>query len=88
MATGCKPDVIHSHGMLEHFSDGDIQRVLFAHEADGVRAAVHYVPGDKYEKPSYGDERLLPLSYWQDVHRPTKAFSFNDGFDYCLMWRF
>jgi len=80
------PDIVHSHGLLEHFVDKDIESVLNSHRVDGVRYAIHYVPGNLYVNPSFGDERLLPLEYWVDNFKPTKYFKFNDGYDYCLVW--
>jgi len=85
--TNCKPDIVHSHGMLEHFTDDQIGKVIQAHIKDEARHAVHYVPGDKYEVPSFGDERLMPLEFWKEFG-PTEAFAFNDGYDYCLIWDF
>lgn len=86
--TGCKPDIIHSHGLLEHMPDYDIQRTIDAHEADDVRVAIHYVPGERHGTPSRGDERLLPLRYWVDTFKPTGSWSFNDDTDYILLWKF
>lgn len=86
--TGRLPDVVHSHGMLEHLSDDDIRKVIEASRQDGARSAVHYVPGDKYEKPSFGDERLMPIDQWKEICNPTEAFKFNDEHDYCLVWDF
>lgn len=82
----CYPDIIHSHGLLEHFKDEDIHKILQAGFKSGARVQVHYVPGDKYKEPSFGDERLLPANYWIDRFHPTQAFSFNDGYDHCLIW--
>lgn len=81
-------DVIHGHGVLEHFEDRDIAATLMAHRDTGARCAVHYVPGNGHGKPSFGDERLMPLPWWQANFGPTKSFTFNDGKDYCLIWRF
>jgi hypothetical protein len=46
---------------------------------------VHYIPG-QYPSASFGDERLLPLSHWQKVLRPARAFTFNEGLDYALVF--
>ena len=82
------PDIIHSHGMLEHFSDDDIKRVIEAGALSGARWGIHYVPGNKYKSPSFGDERLLPIEFWAVTFNPTEAFAFNEGHDYCLIWRY
>lgn len=65
-----------SHGVLEHFSDFDILQVLKMNPW-----SLHYVPLDKYEKPSFGDERLLPYQYWVDLVEPEYYEVFNDGHD-------
>jgi SAM-dependent methyltransferase len=80
------PDIVHSHGMLEHLSDRDINLVVDAGRLDGARVGVHYVPGEKYEKPSFGDERLMSLEDWHRIAKPTHSFTFNDGYDHCLIW--
>lgn len=85
MAEGTKyyVDTIHSHGVLEHYPDKEIQSIVdICKRLCSVQ--VHYVPG-QYPTPSFGDERLLPLEYWQDLLKPTKSFTFNDGLDYCLV---
>lgn len=86
LPTHVKPDVVHSHGMLEHFSNDDIRKVIQAHRDDGARIAIHYVPGDKYETPSFGDERLLPVRAWQEIANPSAVLTFNDGYDYAMIW--
>lgn len=86
--TGRLPDIVHSHGLLEHMSDDDIRSVIESSRLDGARWAIHYVPGDKYKTPSFGDERLMPLERWREICKPTETFRFNDDHDYCLIWRF
>lgn len=88
LPTGRLPDIVHSHGMLEHLSDEDIRAVVEAHRKDGARIAIHYVPGEKYETPSYGDERLMSLAEWHLIAAPTRSFTFNDDHDYVLIWEF
>ena len=77
----------HGHGVLEHFSDTDILKILELHRQGGAKAAVHYVPGNKYKTRSFGDERLMPLEFWRDLTKPTEVTTFNDDYDYCLIWR-
>jgi SAM-dependent methyltransferase len=86
--TGRYPDIVHSHGMLEHLSDEDIRKVIHAHKLDGARAAVHYVPSWKYENPSFGDERLLTAQKWKAICDPTRITEFNGGYDFILEWEF
>jgi tRNA G46 methylase TrmB len=77
-----RPTVVHSHGLLEHFSDADA-RTIVDHYRDHYQ--VHYIPG-LYPEPSYGDERLLPLDHWVKALRPSRAYRFNDGLDYALVF--
>jgi SAM-dependent methyltransferase len=86
--TGRFPDIVHSHGMLEHLNDDDIRKVIDASRKDGARFAIHYVPGEKYQKPSFGDERLMSVAAWKDIANPTDIVTFNDDHDYILEWDF
>lgn len=79
-------DVIHSHGVLEHFDNGNIQQILLAQKLCRPRAIVHYVPGEKYDTPSFGDERLMSIAEWRRIAKPTMIVPFNDGFDYAMVW--
>ena len=81
-------DVVFGHGLLEHFSDDEIVDIIGAHYFGGARVAIHYVPGNKYDKPSYGDERLLSVDEWRKIAAPDAVLTFNDGYDYALVWRF
>lgn len=78
-------DIAHSHGVLEHFCDYDIQRII-NYQKSKFKQIFHYVPGIKYETPSFGDERLLRIEEWIEIANPTKTFQFNDGYDYILKW--
>jgi SAM-dependent methyltransferase len=84
----CYPDIIHGHGVLEHYSDEDIRRTIEAHSWSGARVALHYVPGEGYEKPTFGDERLMGISEWKRIAQPTEVEPFNGGNDYTLIWEF
>jgi hypothetical protein len=77
-----EPSVVHSHGLLEHFSDEQAAAIVDRHRAF---YQVHYIPG-LYESQSYGDERLLPLEHWRKVLRPSRAYTFNEGLDYALVF--
>lgn len=81
-----KVDVIHSHGVLEHFCDSDIQQTVQRQQEDASHAVVAYVPSRRYKTPSFGDERLLSLGEWRNIAKPTHSFDFNQGYDICLMW--
>jgi trans-aconitate methyltransferase len=84
-------DLIHSHGVLGHFSDTDIRKIVlngFDYQNFGGETAIqiHYVHSYKYEKPSFGDERLMTKEQWQEICEPDRIIEFNDGFDYILCW--
>lgn len=76
-------DVAHSHGMLEHFDDETIRKVVDSYR-DIAHTQVHYVPG-LYPKPTFGDERLMPVERWWDIVKPSQIITFNDGLDYALV---
>jgi len=76
--------LIHSHGVLEHFSDKDIYNILENFNGD---IQVHYVPSDKWIIPSRGDERLLSKEYWDSKFCPSEIIEFNEGKDLILIWK-
>ncbi len=65
-----------THGVLEHFSDEDIIRILKLYPN-----SIHYVPLDKYITPSFGDERLLSVEHWIRLVNPREYILFNNGYD-------
>lgn len=79
----CYNDIVHSHGLLEHFSDQEIRQIIREHKC--ARAQIHYVPG-LYPYPTYGDERLMSVDEWRRICNPTEIITFNDGLDYILIW--
>jgi cyclopropane fatty-acyl-phospholipid synthase-like methyltransferase len=80
-----EPDIIFSHGVLEHFNDEDIKRIIHRQRFT-AKKVVHYVPLEGWKTPSFGDERLLPLQYWIDLVKPTRTIEFNNGLDAVLVW--
>ena len=68
-----------THGVLEHFEDDKILEICFLHPN-----SIHYVPLDKYETPSFGDERLLPVEHWLNLVQPKEYFIFNNNYDLCF----
>lgn len=79
-----RADVLHSHGLLEHFSDSDICSIV----RQGFEAAplqIHYVPSVEYKTPSRGDERLMSPKQWRQILREfgfaTDVQQFNNGLD-------
>lgn len=75
------PHIVHSHGVLEHMSNKDIQRTI-SNWLD--QKHFHYVPSHKYEEPSFGDERLLDARTWETI-TGSWVVEFNDGYDYMLI---
>jgi len=82
-------DLIHSHGVLEHF-DGDEARLIVRNQLSRLKRGgwlIQYVPSWKYVIPSFGDERLRSASDWTAICAPDRIVEFNDGFDFILVWR-
>lgn len=77
--------IVHSHGVLEHYSDSKIRNLL---RFQSHCTQIHYVPGKKYKTPSRGDERLLSVSEWRNIIAPTKLdfkiTTFNAGYDFII----
>jgi len=71
-----------THGVLEHFNNKQIKHILNLYPY-----SIHYVPLDKYHKPSYGDERLLSYQHWLDLVEPEKYVIFNKGLDLAFLTR-
>lgn len=78
-------DVIFSHGVLEHFNNEDIVKIV-SKQLESASKVVHYVPSDKYKTPSFGDERLMSAEQWQEICNPTYIEEFNKGYDLILSW--
>lgn len=72
--------IIHSHGVLEHFDDLELRRIIEIQKTV-ASLSVHYIPSGKYTCGTFGDERLMPKTYWEQFGR---VETFNDGFDYIL----
>ncbi len=76
-------DIIHSHGVLEHFSDSQIRKIISLQKG---KTLLHYVPSNKYDNPSFGDERLMSPEQWEKICSPDETIEFNDGYDLILKW--
>lgn len=79
-----RADVVHSHGLLEHFKDSDICEIVgLGFEAAPLQ--IHYVPSVEYKTPSRGDERLMSPKQWRqilsDFGYATDVQQFNNGLD-------
>lgn len=66
-----------SHGVIEHFDDDTIVKII-NRQKKYYENVIHYVPLQGYEKPSFGDERLLPLEHWIELVDPVYYEKFND----------
>lgn len=78
--------MVVTHGVLEHFEDEDIIAIMETYKDRNVRFHAHYVPTDKYEKPSFGDERLMPVSKWVSLTNPDYYIVDNAGCDLYLFF--
>jgi hypothetical protein len=85
LITRRKPTLIHGHGVLEHFDDDEIQYILEKQRMTAPNV-IHYVPTDRYDKPSFGDERLMSVEDWVRIAKPNFKETFNDGHDLMLGW--
>lgn len=84
----CRYDVIHSHGVLEHFSDEDIVKIV-KNMRDRSSRVFAYVPSNKYEDDDHGGKiptRLLSGTEWAKL-TGCQVTEFNEGFDLILTWR-
>lgn len=79
--------LVVTHGVLEHFSDENIVKIISTYDDDNVLFQAHYVPTDKYEKQSFGDERLLPVETWITLVNPDYYVLDNDGTDLYMFKR-
>lgn len=77
-------DLIVTHGVLEHFNDNQI-KTIFKRYKENYNRNIHYVPLDGYEKPSFGDERLLSYKYWLNLVKPKNYILFNNNCDLLLI---
>lgn len=77
--------VVVTHGVLEHFQDDKITKLLEKYERMGQKS-IHYVPTNGYDKPSFGDERLLSPQYWLDTFKPSNHILFNENKDLILIF--
>lgn len=66
---GISKKVIHSHGVLEHFSVKDIKSLIYIQKATEC-PMVHWVPTKAYKTQSFGDKLLLCVSDWVNLLKP------------------
>ena len=78
-------DIIHSHGVLEHFDMEDVRKIIKL-QLESANTLIHYVPGSLHKTPSFGDERLVTLNEWIKETAPNQVLTFNSDHDYILIW--
>lgn len=72
--------VVHSHGVLEHFTDTQIVSIVQRIKKLDIMQ-IHYVPSNLYGTPSFGDERLLTKKHWQNLLPYADIYQSNNGKD-------
>lgn len=77
-------DIIFSHGVLEHFNDIDIQAII-NRQRKYAKTIIHYIPTNKYNYKSFGDERLLSVNYWKNITKAQTVLKFNKNKDLMLV---
>jgi trans-aconitate methyltransferase len=78
-----KQELIYSHGVLEHFLPEEMEQIL-NRQKQQAKQVVHYVPTNIYKTKSFGDELLLPVSWWVHKLKPKEHLVFNSGKDLIL----
>jgi len=79
-------DVVHSHGVLEHFNKEDVNKII-KNQLKIAKTLIHYVPSNKYKEQSFGDENLLNKEEWKRICEPNEIKEFNNNHDLILIWR-
>lgn len=72
-------DVCFHQGLLEHFSDEDIYRLL-DEQLRVAKFAVLSVPNNLYPKQDFGDERLMSKEEWEKLL--LKKYQIIESFEY------
>ena len=75
------PSIVVTHGVLEHFADDDIMKIISTYDNDNVLFQAHCVPTNRYKRPSFGDERLLAPEVWDALIKPDYYILDNNGCD-------
>lgn len=73
-------DLVFHQGLLEHFSDAQIYKLLDEQLRVG-KSVIFSVPNYSYGQLDFGDERLLPNSFWDKLlrgkYKLEVSFSYN-----------
>lgn len=67
-------DLIFHQGLLEHFSDEDIHKLLQEH-LRVAKMVIFSVPNNYYPRKDIGDERLLGKIKWEKILQPYKIIN-------------
>lgn len=67
-------DLIFHQGLLEHFADSDIHKLLTEH-LRVAKIVIFSVPNSYYPKKDIGDERLLGKAKWEKILQPYKIIN-------------
>ena len=59
-------DVVFHQGLLEHFSDADIGRIL-DEQLRVAKRVIFSVPNSLYPRRDFGNERLMDKSAWENI---------------------
>lgn len=81
-----KTAICHSHGLLEHFNNKDIVKII-RNQLNTSNISINYVPSNKYKHPSFGNERLMSPFRWKQIlgNFDVKIHEFNNGKDLVLI---
>lgn len=67
-------DLVFHQGLLEHFSDNDIHRLL-GEQLRVAKQVVFSVPNKYYPRKDYGNERLMSQAEWERILSPYKIIT-------------
>lgn len=71
-----KADLIFSQGLLEHFSDDELRK-LIDHQLTQAPVLIHSVPNSNYGKRDFGNERLLTNDEWYKIFQGYNLHIYN-----------
>jgi len=83
-------DLVFHQGLLEHFSDEDIHKIL-GEQLRVARRVILSVPNQWYPQKDFGDERLMSKSQWDRLLAPfriVKSYYYSPKrFPHFWIWR-
>jgi len=78
-----KKDVVYSCGLLEHYPDEFIIKILKEQVKLAMKAVVFVIPSDNYPHREMGDERLMNIAEWEGLLKPVFGKKLVDLHYYC-----